>query len=201
MIKPTDPPMEELLGSAQVFSAAVSGLLEAQVGEAGLDLALSQVRMLALIDRLPSCGIGDLADYMGVSSAATSRSVERLVRRGMVDRSTAGEDRRAVDLVVTKEGRAALGQYQASVRRALEELTGSLNAEKVLEAIAVLDQLSLIMVQRYADVDAACFRCGMHFREKCVLRRVVGRHCLNLDTGTTGTHTVGNLPNIEKGSE
>jgi DNA-binding MarR family transcriptional regulator len=199
MIKPTDPPMEELLGSAQVFSAAVSGLLEAQVGEAGLDLALSQVRMLALIDRLPNCGIGDLADYMGVSSAATSRSVERLVRRGMVTRSTAGEDRRAVDLAVTPAGRSALKQYQASVRGALDELTGSLDAEKVHEAIALLDQLSLVMVQRYADVDEACFRCGMHFREKCVLRRVVGRHCLNLDTGSEGTHTVGNLPSLEKG--
>jgi DNA-binding MarR family transcriptional regulator len=199
MITPTDPPMEELLGSAQVFSAAVSGLLEAQVGEAGLDLVLSQVRMLALIDRLPNCGIGDLADYMGVSSAATSRSVERLVRRGMVTRATAGEDRRAVDLAVTPAGRSALKRYQASVRNALDELTGSLDAEKVQEAIALLDQLSLVMVQRYADVDEACFRCGMHFREKCVLRRVVGRHCLNLDTGSEGTHTVGNLPPLDKG--
>lgn len=197
MIKRTDPPMEELLGSAQVFSAAVTGLLEAQIGHAGLDLALSQVRMLALIDRLPSCGIGDLADYMGVSSAATSRSVERLVRRGLVDRSTAGEDRRAVDLVVTPEGRTALKQYQAAVRDALAELTASLDPDKVHEAIALLDQLSLVMVQRYADVDEACFRCGMHFREKCVLRRVVGRHCLALDSGTAAA--AGNLPHIEKG--
>jgi DNA-binding MarR family transcriptional regulator len=43
---------------------------------------------------------------MGVSSAAVSRSVERLVR-GHGDRSTAGEDRRAVDLVVTPAGRSA----------------------------------------------------------------------------------------------
>lgn len=188
--------MEELLGSAQVFSAAVSGLLEAQIGQAGLDLALSQVRMLALIERLPSCGIGDLADYMGVSSAATSRAVDRLVRRGLVHRATAGEDRRAVDLEPTAAGRAAVQRYQAAVRGALHELAESLDAERVQEAIQLLDRLSLVMVQRYADVDEACFRCGMHFREKCVLRRVVGRHCLALETGGEGD---GNLPTIEKG--
>jgi DNA-binding MarR family transcriptional regulator len=193
-----DPPMEELLGSAQIFSAAVSGLLEAQVEEAGLDLALSQVRMLALIERLPRCGIADLADYMGVSNAAVSRAVDRLVRRGLVDRSPSGDDRRAVDLEVTPTGRGTIRRYQAAVRRALDELTGSLEPERVQHAIALLDQLSLVMVQRYADVDEACFRCGMHFREKCVLRRVMGRRCLALDTGAAEAADAGNLPTIDR---
>jgi DNA-binding MarR family transcriptional regulator len=195
-----DPPMEELLGSAQVFSAAVTGLLEAQIGEAGLDLALSQVRMLALVERLPTCGIGDLADYMGVSSAAVSRAVDRLVRRGLIDRTT-GADRRAVDLRVTPSGRTMVRGYQSAVRDALDELAGSLEADRVREAILLLDRLSLVMVQRYADVDEACFRCGMHFREKCVLRRVVGRRCLMLDTAGDGTDEPGNLPTIQKERE
>jgi DNA-binding MarR family transcriptional regulator len=200
MITRTEAPMDELLGSAQVFSAAVSGLLEAQLGEARVDVALSQVRMLALIERLPACGIADLADYMSVSSAAVSRAVDRLVRRGLVDRSTADGDRRAVDLSVTPQGRAVVKRYQASVRRALDELTDSLEAERVRQAIALLDQLSLIMVQRYANVDESCFRCGMHFREKCVLRRVVGRRCLMLDTGSDEAAS-GNLPTMDKGRE
>jgi DNA-binding MarR family transcriptional regulator len=201
MAPPPEAPMEELLGSAQVFSAAVGGLLEAQIHHAGLDVALSQIRMLALIERLPACGIADLADYMGVSSAAVSRAVDRLVRRGLVDRSTAGEDRRAVDLVVTEAGRSMVHRYQGSVREALGELTGSLSPDRVHEAISLLDHLSLIMVQRYADVDDACFRCGMHFRDKCVLRRVVGRRCLALDTGQHTLPRPGNLPTIEKGRE
>jgi DNA-binding MarR family transcriptional regulator len=192
--------MEELLGSAQVFSAAVTGLLEAQIGAAGLDLALSQVRMLALIERLPTCGIADLADYMGVSSAAVSRAVDRLVRRGLIDRTT-GADRRAVDLRVTPSGRAMVRGYQSAVRDALDELAGSLEADRVREAIVLLDRLSLVMVQRYADVGEACFRCGMHFREKCVLRRVVGRRCLMLDTAGDGADEPGNLPTIQKERE
>jgi DNA-binding MarR family transcriptional regulator len=192
--------MEELLGSAQVFSAAVTGLLEAQIDEAGLDLALSQVRMIALIERLPTCGIGTLAEYMGVSDAAVSRAVDRLVRRGLVDRST-GADRRAVDLRVTPAGRTTVRRYQAAVRNALDQLTDSLAAERVREAITLLDQLSLVMVQRYADVDENCFRCGMHFREKCVLRRVVGRRCLALDAGGEAADMTGNLPTIEKERE
>jgi DNA-binding MarR family transcriptional regulator len=202
MSKATEAPMEELLGSAQVFSAAVNGLLEAQIERAGLDVALSQVRMLSLIERLPNCGIGDVADYMGVSSAAVSRAVDRLVRRGLVSRTTAGEDRRAVDLVVTNEGRAILHRFQAAVRDSLGELTGSLEGDRVRQAIMLLDQLSLVMVQRYADVDESCFRCGLHFREKCVLRRVVGRHCMVVEgPDERAGATSGNLPPIEKGRE
>jgi DNA-binding MarR family transcriptional regulator len=198
MTESRDGHMQELLGSAQVFSAAVNGLLEAQIERAGLDLALSQIRMLALIERLPTCGVGDLAAYMDVSSAAISRAVDRLVRRGLVDR-TAGSDRRAVDLVLTDEGQLMVERFQAAMREALEELAGSLEADRVDEAIALLDRLSLVMVQRYADVDESCFRCGLHFREKCVLRRVVGRHCLALDTGGEAPPGGGNLPNIDKG--
>lgn len=196
-----EAPMEELLGSAQVFSAAVNGLLEAQVGRAGLDLALSQVRMLSLIDRLPSCGIGDLADYMGVSSAAVSRAVDRLVRRGLVTRTTTGSDRRAVDLVITDEGRTAVERFQEAVRDSLGELTGSLESDRVDQAITLLDQLSLVMVQRYADVDESCFRCGLHFREKCVLRRVVGRQCVLVEGDPKSESPSPNLPSIEKGRE
>lgn len=191
--------MHELLGSAQIFSAAVNGLLEAQVERAGLELALSQVRMLALIGRLPTCGVGDLAAYMDVSSAAISRAVDRLVRRRLVDRTATGTDRRAVDLVLTEEGRDVVARFQAAIRDALGELTDSLEPDRVHEAISLLDQLSLVMVQRYADVDESCFRCGMHFREKCVLRRVVGRHCLALDTGGDVTGGAGNLPDMKKG--
>jgi DNA-binding MarR family transcriptional regulator len=197
----TEPTMDELLGSAQIFSAAVNGLLEAQVERAGLDLALSQVRMLSLIERLPTCGVGDVADYMGVSSAAVSRAVDRLVRRGLVDRMTAGEDRRAVDLVITDEGRAAVGRFQAAVQSSLAELSETLESDRIGHAIGLLDQLSLVMVQRYADVDESCFRCGLHFREKCVLRRVVGRHCVAVEAGDGRTDTGGNLPSIEKGRE
>lgn len=199
MSESRDAHMQELLGSAQVFSAAVNGLLEAQIERSGVDLALSQIRMLALIERLPNCGVGDLAAYMDVSSAAISRAVDRLVRRGMVDRTAAGSDRRAVDLVLTDDGREMVGRFQAAIRESLEDLGRSLDTQRVDEAISLLDRLSLIMVQRYADVDEACFRCGMHFREKCVLRRVVGRHCLALDTGGEGPAGGGNLPNIEKG--
>jgi DNA-binding MarR family transcriptional regulator len=197
----SEPTVEELLGSAQVFSAAVNGLLEAQVERAGLDLALSQVRMLSLIERLPTCGIGDVADYMGVSSAAVSRAVDRLVRRGLVDRMTAGEDRRAVDLVITEQGRAMVRRFQEAVRGSLGELSETLEPDRIRLAIGLLDQLSLVMVQRYADVDESCFRCGLHFREKCVLRRVVGRHCVAVESGGGAADSGGNLPSIEKGRE
>jgi DNA-binding MarR family transcriptional regulator len=177
MADTNDPAGEELLGSAQIFSEAVSGLLDAQLVHANLDLAMSQIRLLTAIQKSPGAGVSELADYLDVSRAAVSRAVDRLVRRGLVDR-VPGEDRREVDLSLTASGREALVRFRAAVQESMGELLGEMSPDRVQEAISLLDRLSLLMVQRYAEVGEPCFRCGIHFREKCVLRRAVGRRCV-----------------------
>jgi DNA-binding MarR family transcriptional regulator len=64
-----------------------------------------QVSLLVSIRRTPGIGVRELASREGVSAAAMSRHVTRLVGAGLVSRSTdAGGDRRRVGLELTLEG-------------------------------------------------------------------------------------------------
>jgi DNA-binding MarR family transcriptional regulator len=64
-----------------------------EVGE--LDLSLSQIRILHVLTRVrEEASLKELADEIGLSLAATSRSVDALVHRGLVTRSENAVDRR-----------------------------------------------------------------------------------------------------------
>jgi DNA-binding MarR family transcriptional regulator len=74
------------------------------VGE--LELSFSQVRILSILTREAPASVKDLADRLGLSLPATSRSVEGLVQRGYVTRAEDADDRRVKNVSVTGDGRA-----------------------------------------------------------------------------------------------
>jgi DNA-binding MarR family transcriptional regulator len=74
------------------------------VGE--LELSFSQVRVLSVLTREAPASLKDLADRLGLSVPATSRSVEGLVQRGYVTRAEDADDRRVKNVAVTGDGRA-----------------------------------------------------------------------------------------------
>jgi DNA-binding MarR family transcriptional regulator len=68
-----------------------------------------QVSLLFSIRRSPGAGVRELAAKEGVSPAAMSRHVTRLVRAGLVSRTAgAGGDRRRVGLELTPEAERVL---------------------------------------------------------------------------------------------
>ncbi len=73
-----------------------------------------QVSLLFSIRRSPGVGVRELAAKEGVSPAAMSRHVTRLVRAGLVSRTAdAGGDRRRVGLELTPEAERVLNMVRS----------------------------------------------------------------------------------------
>jgi DNA-binding MarR family transcriptional regulator len=73
-----------------------------------------QVSLLFSIRRSPGVGVRELAAREGVSPAAMSRHVTRLVRAGLVSRTAgAGGDRRRVGLELTPEAERVLNMVRS----------------------------------------------------------------------------------------
>jgi DNA-binding MarR family transcriptional regulator len=70
----------------------------------GLDVY--HVRILRLIDDQPGITFTQLANETRLERSATSRSVQRLIKAGLVERTNDAEDARQFHLVVTTKGRA-----------------------------------------------------------------------------------------------
>lgn len=179
---PTDPRLEliqQVMGASHVFCSAVSELLERTLAEASDDaLLMSQVKLMLLIAQpAQRFKVTDVAELLGVTNAAASRAIDRLVQRDLIDRQVSAEDRRAVDLSLTAEGRELLDRFKELRNAELLELLGEHPEEKLRTVTRLLDELSVALLDIEGGEDERCLRCGVHFRKGCVVRDVLGREC------------------------
>ena len=77
-----------LLGAARMFSLALEQLVESKVQQevAGGRLSRTQWKLLEVFALTDVHNVTDLAAFQGVSTAAASKSADRLVRLGLLTR-------------------------------------------------------------------------------------------------------------------
>ena len=171
--------VNDFLGSAQVFSSAVTDIIEEKLLRevSGAALTLSQFKLLKLVANTGAHSIGDVAAFLGVSNAAASKAVDKLVRRGLIVRAEGVTDRRAVDLSLTPQSLELLDAYDAARDSKLAHIFQSFTRGELEQTEEILDRLSAGILGPMAQSEEYCFRCGIYFREKCSLRKLPGRRC------------------------
>lgn len=180
--------IRQVMGASHIFCSAVEELLDRTLAQATDEmLAMSQVKLLLLIARPEQrFKVTDVAEFLGVTNAAASRAIERLVQRGLVDRTISREDRRAVDLSLTPQSRELLDRFTETRNAELLKLLAGYPEDKLQRLTELLDELSVLLLDIEAGTDDRCLRCGVHFRSGCVLRDVLGRECA-VATGLYGS--------------
>jgi DNA-binding MarR family transcriptional regulator len=107
-----------------------------QLGE--LRLGFTQLAALYVLADAGTTTISDLADALGRSPSATSRLVEGLVRRRLVERHAEAEDRRQRSVRLTGRGRALLRMVdRARADEFLSAVRPLPRAERALIAMGV----------------------------------------------------------------
>jgi DNA-binding MarR family transcriptional regulator len=170
--------LRQVMGASNVFCAAVEEMLNRSLEDASDGtLGLQQVKLLLLIARPGQrFRVMDIADFLGVTNAAASRAVDRLVQRGLIDRNISSDDRRAVDLALTPLSRGLLDRFAEARNAQLMERLGNVPEDRLRLLFQLLDEVSPRMI----DVDQAagrCARCGVDVRANCVLREMMGHNC------------------------
>jgi DNA-binding MarR family transcriptional regulator len=103
-------------------------------------LSVSQIMTLFRIQK-GGGGVNDMADSLGISSAAASQMLERLVQQDLIVRSEDPHDRRAKQIVLSEKGQAVI-QESLHVRQDwLGELACTLSASEKDQVVAALDLL------------------------------------------------------------
>jgi len=106
------------------LGAVVGGRL---VTEAGLPL--SDARALRVLDEMRSAPVtpGLLSRELGLSPAAVTALVDRLVAAGLVERRPDPGDRRRVHLLLTEQARALAARILAPLARVIDERAAALD--------------------------------------------------------------------------
>ena len=125
-----------------------------QLGE--LHLGFTQLAALYVLAEGRTTTIGDLADALGRSPSATSRLVDGLVRRRLVERHPESEDRRQRTIWLTPRGQATLREVDRG------------RAQQFLDAVRLLPppERSLIAMGVAALATGAISRRGRPIRAR-----------------------------------
>lgn len=169
----------QLLGAARILSLAVQETVESklQTELAGDRLSRSQWKLLEIFATTEVGNVTEVAAYQGVSTAAASKAVDRLVRLNLVERAEDHEDRRHICLSLSAEGRALSAEYKRRLDQRLAELFGSVRPDGLLQLATDLDHLSAEVLRGAGGSNQVCVQCGLHEHDGCLMDNSLNRTC------------------------
>ena len=129
----------------------------ARVADPGNTLAVAQLELLAALAEHPGSRPGQLARRLNMRANTVTTIVNALSSRGMLERVTADDDRRAVRLTVTEAGQLAVLSWQATNSAVLHLALSTLPAKQrraLAAAVPALDALARA-IDQLADTPAA----------------------------------------------
>lgn len=106
-----------------------------------LDMCLSDFGVLEILLHKGPQKITEIGRRIDLTSGAITTAVDRLEGRGLVYRSSAGEDRRARIVHLTQEGEALIAGVFASHAEAMGRATSGLDASERATLVALLKKL------------------------------------------------------------
>ena len=102
------------------------GVVARSVADVEDQVSLPQLRVLVLIATRGPLNLAAVADALGVHASNATRTVDRLVAGRLVDRRDAAEDRRNVQLTLTKRGQrlvdSVFEQRRAAIKQVLDQM-------------------------------------------------------------------------------
>jgi DNA-binding MarR family transcriptional regulator len=108
------------------------------------DLTVPQFRTLIFIRNHPHASLTDVADHLGLTLSSTSKMVDGLVKRLLVERSDSPQDRRRMTLKLTGQGNASLDQaIQCTLNRVSSALVQISETERagIVKTMQLLNQV------------------------------------------------------------
>ena len=107
----------------------------------GLDMTVTQLRILLLLDEREPQRMGVIASHLGCLLSATTPIVTRLVKRKLLKRASDPQDRRIVLCELSAGGRKVLGRLDRKIRNRALLVTETWDLERletVIEANRIL---------------------------------------------------------------
>lgn len=132
---------EQLVEAIIQASRAMMNIAARSLAASDGDVTIPQYRTLVVLAYQGPRRLADLAAALGVSPSTATRMCDRLVRKGLIDRTRDEFDRREVNLGLTDAGRRLVGEVVDRRRVEVREL---LHAIPEVERPTLLNALGVL---------------------------------------------------------
>jgi DNA-binding MarR family transcriptional regulator len=130
-------PRDAVVESFLVASRALVGVAARSLAGAG-DITLPQYRALVVLAGRPGISVTDLAEALDVHASTVTRLCDRLVRKQLVLRTPAVDDRRSIELRLSPGGRRLVEDVTHRRRRDIATITAALPDDVRRHAVEAL---------------------------------------------------------------
>ncbi len=115
----------------------------------GRGFSMSQMGTLMFLHRHQSCAVSDIGEYLGVTAAASSQLLNRLVDEGLIERQESPQDRRVKLIVLTPVGHQVIKESIQTRKSWLDQLMASLSEEEQ----QLVDAASNLLIEKISRLD------------------------------------------------
>ena len=155
--------LTELKGEISILFYKISQGIEKMVREKGKEAGLSatQVRAVMFLSTAHqnSKNISSLARRLGIAQPTTTRAIDSLVDKGLVERRRSQDDRRKVELNLTEEGREMAVDF-TDVSDSLREIIGKLPEKRQKELrYCLLEIVGEMQKKGQVSASLTCLNC------------------------------------------
>lgn len=168
--------LHRFLRYSHVFSSAVREIMESRyLNEVSThSLTLPQFHLLKLIALNGHHQVGEVAEFLGVSSPAASKNIDKLERLGLVIREHSKGDRRAVMLTASQKGRRLVKKYETLKAERLAPVLARFRPEQIDEMAHLLERFSVLLFDTEKSEEGFCLRCAAYCEQSCPVGHVLG---------------------------
>ncbi len=162
----------DFLHQAHIFASTVHEILEEKClrESTDLEISVSQLTLLQLIAHNGDHQLGEIASFFGVSPAAASKTVDKLVRMGLVERSVNAVDRRALSLSVTSGGRKLIRAYEGKKKKKVARVFSQIPEDEVMGLARGLERVCYSILKEEGDFGDICLKCSALYQPQCMIR-------------------------------
>lgn len=121
-----------------------------------LDLQLPKSELLTLlqVDRNGEIIMSQIADFINIPMSTATGLIERLVRKGYIERIRSEADRRIVAIRLTDEGKKLAGEVKESLREVIEKVFEALTEEEEQMLMGIFTKISGVLSGKHTDADS-----------------------------------------------
>ena len=112
-----------------------------------LELTMPQARALFFLNEGPA-RMTSLSEFLGRGMSSATSMIDRLVKKGMVERLEDASDRRVVECRLTSRGREAVEAFWRVRRMHREEIAGLLTLSELEQVVPALEVLTEAMARQ-----------------------------------------------------
>jgi DNA-binding MarR family transcriptional regulator len=139
------PTVVEAIRAFNRFYTNIIGVIDRHI--LGSPFSLTEVRILLEIFRCPGCNARKIQGTLEVDEGYLSRTIDKLVKQGLIDKCRSENDGRMFVLSLSNKGREVFLELDREAGTAIESMIRHLSADETAELVAHMRRIQEILMR------------------------------------------------------